>query len=45
MRYRVTYSTMNDIYVKPFRTKEEAEKFCKMIRKLYPDQNPSVEDV
>jgi hypothetical protein len=40
MTYLVTYDTLNDTYTKSFRSLDEAERFCGMIRKLYPDQNP-----
>jgi hypothetical protein len=38
----VTYKTMNDTYTKRFMTQKEANKFCGLIRKLYPEQRPTV---
>lgn len=40
--FTVTYSTMNDTYIKHFMTQAEANKFCGLIRKLYPKQKPNV---
>lgn len=36
----VRYDTMNDSYMKSFKSLEEAEKFCRLIAKLYPEQRP-----
>ena len=40
--FAVTYKTMNDTYTKRFMTQAEANKFCGLIRKLYPNQQPIV---
>ena len=40
--FAVTYKTMNDTYTKRFMTQTEATKFCGLIRKLYPEQKPTV---
>jgi hypothetical protein len=40
--YKVTYHTMNDTYTKTFRSLEDAEKFRKLIKVLYPEQNPVI---
>lgn len=41
--FKVTYKTMNDTYTKRFMTQKEANRFCGLIRKLYPEQKPVVE--
>lgn len=38
----VTYKTMNDTYTKRFMTQKEANRFCGLIRKLYPNQRLTV---
>jgi hypothetical protein len=40
--FAVTYKTMNDTYTKRFMTQLEANRFCGLIRKLYPNQKPTV---
>lgn len=40
--FAVTYKTMNDTYTKRFMTQKEANRFCGLIRKLYPEQRPTV---
>jgi hypothetical protein len=41
--YKVRYSTLNDTYVKSFKSLEEAEKFVSLIKRLYPEQDPKVQ--
>ncbi len=43
--FAVTYKTLNDTYTKRFMTQAEATRFCGYIRKLYPNQKPTVEIV
>lgn len=41
--YKVTYHTLNDTYIKTFSDLHQAKKFCRLIKKLYPEQNPVVQ--
>jgi hypothetical protein len=41
--YAVTYQTKTDTYTKRFMTQREADRFCGWLRKLYPEQRPTVE--
>jgi hypothetical protein len=36
----VRYDTLNDTYVKQFKEWHDADRFCAMIRRLYPEQKP-----
>ena len=38
MRYKVTYTTMNDTYTKSFINLGDAEKFVGLLSRLYPGQ-------
>ena len=40
--FHVVYQTMNDTYTKSFSNPADAEKFCRMIKRLYPEQDPKV---